>query len=85
VGTGRVDGLKADAASEKCAGDETEVPIPAGAVVCWSCIIELSASRSLPREGSEAPGGGIASGRGDGGAGHFPGRAAAVSTRLLVR
>jgi hypothetical protein len=59
--------------------------MPAAAVVCWSCIVEPPASKSLSTEDSKAPGGGIASGRGDGGAGHRPGRAAAVSTRLLVR
>lgn len=82
---GKKGSREADASSEKDAGDETEAPKPAMAFICWFCIVDPPANRSLSKEGSEASGGGIASGSGDGGAGHLPGRAAAFSRRLIVR
>lgn len=57
----------------------------AAACACCACIVELPPNRStfddLPLEAS---GGGMASGRGEGGASHRP-RAAADSNKLRVR
>jgi hypothetical protein len=85
-GTGGKEGSReVDVSRERDAGDETEAPMLAMAFTCWFCIVEPPANRSLSKEGWEAPGRGIASGSGDGGAGHLPGRAAAISRRLIVR
>lgn len=77
-------------AAGSIAGDDADGARPSKDRACWLCVTDASLlsppniSSFIDWEGDDA-GGGSASGRGDGGAGHIPRRAAAVSTKLSVR